>query len=102
MLQKGGGIMKDIVKFQLGEKKYVCISVTSNCGRPFDITDAKYILKKGDEGEASGKCDIKNNSDTETILSALIQPMAKSTYKLEYTYDIPPEKLMKTVRVQVE
>lgn len=103
MLQEGGGIMRDQVTFELGEKKYVCISVTSNCGKPFDITDAKYVLKKGDAVEESGQCEIKKRSDTETILSALIQPMAKNaTYKLEYTYDIPPQKLMKTVRVQVE
>lgn len=95
--------MKDVVTFQLGEKKYVCISVTSPCGRPFDITDAKYVLLKGKETEASGECEIKKNSDTETILSALIQPMAKgASYTLEYTYDIPPEKLMKTVIVRVD
>lgn len=95
--------MKDVVSFRIGEKKYVCISVTSPCGRPFDITDAKYVLKKGSDTETSGKCEIKKNSDTETILSALIQPMAKgASYTLEYTYDIPPEQLIKTVSVRVD
>ena len=94
--------MQETVYFELGEKKYVCISVTSPCGRPFDITSAKYALMKGKETEASGQCEIKKKSDTETILSALIQPMAKSaTYTLEYTYDIPPETLMYNVRVKV-
>ena len=94
--------MQETVYFDLGEKKYVCISVTSPCGRPFDITSAKYILMKGKETEASGECEIKKNSDTETILSALIQPMAKSaTYTLEYTYEIPPEILKKEISVRV-
>lgn len=94
--------MTERVDFELGEKKYVCISVTSPCGRPFDITSAKYILMKGKETEASGECEIKKNSDTETILSALIQPMAKSaTYTLEYTYEIPPEILKKEISVRV-
>lgn len=94
--------MQETVYFELGEKKYVCISVTSPCGRPFDITSAKYALMKGEETEASGQCEIKKKSDTETILSALIQPMAKSaTYTLEYTYEIPPETLMYNVRVKV-
>lgn len=94
--------MQETVYFDLGEKKYVCISVTSTCGRPFDITSAKYVLLKGKETEASGQCEIKKKSDTETILSALIQPMAKSaTYTLEYTYEIPPETLMYNVRVKV-
>lgn len=94
--------MQETVYFDLGEKKYVCISVTSTCGRPFDITSAKYVLLKGKETETSGQCEIKKKSDTETILSALIQPMAKSaTYTLEYTYEIPPETLMHNVRVKV-
>lgn len=94
--------MQETVYFDLGEKKYVCISVTSTCGRPFDITSAKYVLLKGKETETSGQCEIKKKSDTETILSALIQPMAKSaTYTLEYTYEIPPETLMYNVRVKV-
>lgn len=94
--------MQETVYFELGEKKYVCISVTSPCGRPFDVTSAKYVLMKGKETEASGQCEIKKKSDTETILSALIQPMAKNaTYTLEYTYEIPPETLMYNVRVKV-
>lgn len=94
--------MTERVTFELGERKYVCISVTSTCGRPFDITSAKYVLLKGKETEASGQCEIKKKSDTETILSALIQPMAKNaTYTLEYTYEIPPETLMYNVRVKV-
>ena len=94
--------MREQVTFELGEKKYVCISVTSTCGRPFDVTSAKYILMKGKETEASGECEIKKKSDTETILSALIQPMAKgATYKLWFTYDIPPEILKKDVDVRV-
>ena len=94
--------MTEQVTFELGEKKYVCISVTSPCGKPFDVTSAKYALMKGKETEASGQCEIKKKSDTETILSALIQPMAKSaTYTLEYTYAIPPEILMHEIRVKV-
>lgn len=94
--------MAETVYFELGEKKYVCISVHSTCGKPFDVTSAKYILYKGDEKEASGQCEITQKSDTETVLSALIQPMAKNaTYMLEYTYEIPPEILIHEIRVKV-
>ena len=93
--------MKETVSFELGEKKYVCISVKSYCGA-FDVTEAKYTLKKGKEIEESGDCKIEQRSDTETILSALIQPMAKNaTYTLEYTYEIPPEILIHEIRVTV-
>ena len=91
------------VEFDLGEKKYVCISVKSTNGKPFDVTSAKYILRNGNQQEESGECDINQKSDTETILSALIQPQIKgATYFLEYTYTIPPEILKAEVKVQVK
>lgn len=90
------------VTFELGEKKYVCISVKSTCKKPFDVTSAKYILKNGNQKEASGDCEISKRNDQETVLSALIQPMIKgATYTLEYTYEIPPEILIHEVKVTV-
>jgi len=95
--------MTEKAYFELGEKKYVCISVRSTNREPFDVTSAKYILRNGDQTEASGSCEIDRRSDTETILSALIQPMIKgATYTLEYTYEIPPEILKHEVRVLVK
>ena len=94
--------MSDRVNFELGEKKYVCISVQSTNRKPFDVTTAKYILRNGDQIEKSGECEISKRDDQETILSALIQPMIKgATYTLEYTYEIPPEILKHEVRVCV-
>lgn len=94
--------MTERVAFELGERKYVCISVKSTCKKPFDVTSAKYALKKGDDTEESGDCEITRKSDTETVLSALIQPMAKNaTYTLEYIYEIPPEILISEVKIRV-
>lgn len=94
--------MTDKVNFELGEKKYVCISVQSTNRKSFDVTSAKYILRNGDQEEAKGDCVIEKKSDTVTVLSALIQPMIKgATYTLEYTYEIPPEILKHEVRVHV-
>ena len=93
----------DRVVFELGEKKYVCISVQSTCpNRPFDVTSAKYVLRNGDQEENKGDCIIEKKSDSETILSTLIQPMIKGgSYTLEYTYEIPPEILKYEVKVKV-
>ena len=93
----------DRVDFTMGEKKYVCISVKSTCGnRPFDVTSAKYILRNGDQEENTGDCIIEKKTDSETILSALIQPMIKGgSYTLEYTYEIPPEILKYEAKVKV-
>ena len=94
----------ETAEFKMGEKKYVCISVRSTCtNRPFDVTSAKYILRNGDQKEASGECEISKRDDKETILSALIQPMIKgAVYTLEYTYEIPPEILKYEVKVKVK
>lgn len=90
------------VNFELGEKKYVCIKVVSSCKKPFDVTSAKYTLQNGSQVEASGTCEINHKSDTETILSALIQPMIKgAAYVLEFTYEIPPEILKHEIKVCV-
>lgn len=104
MLQKGGALMgyTENAEFKLGEKKYVCISVKSTNKKPFDVTSAKYILKNGDQKEASGECEISKRDDKEAILSALIQPMIKGTiYTLEYTYEIPPEIIKYEVKIKV-
>lgn len=94
--------MSDRVKFELGEKKYVCIGVQSTNRKPFDVVSAKYVLRNGDQEETKGDCIIEQKNDTVTILSALIQPMIKgATYTLEYTYEIPPEILKYEVKVQV-
>ena len=94
--------MTEKVNFELGEKKYVCISVRSTCRKPFDVTSAKYVLRNGDQTEESGECEISKRGDQETILSALIQPQIKgATYTLEFTYEIPPEILKYEVRVKV-
>lgn len=94
--------MTESVEFLLGERKQVCISVVNKCREPFDITSGKWELKKGDETEARGDCEIDRKSDTETRLTALIEPMAKgATYHLIYYYEIPPQILMAKLKVIV-
>ena len=94
--------MLEKVGFELGEKKYVCISVRSTNGKPFDVTSAKYVLRNGDQEENLGTCEIMQKSDTETVLSALIQPMIKGgSYTLEFTYEIRPEILKHELRIYV-
>ena len=92
--------MTEKVKFALGERKYVCIQVRSSCMQPFEICSAKYVLRLGNEIEKSGECEIQKKSDSEVLLSALIQPQVKgAVYALEYTYEIAPEILKYEVKV---
>lgn len=92
----------DRVDFKFGEKKYVCISVTSCSREMFEIASAKYSLRIGSEIEASGICEINQKSDDEVILTAIVQPQRNQTlYRLEITYEIPPEILMHEVMINV-
>lgn len=55
--------MLEKVGFELGEKKYVCISVRSTNGKPFDVTSAKYVLRNGEQEENLGTCEIMQNAE---------------------------------------
>lgn len=91
------------VEFALGEKKYVTIRVQSCGQKAFEVSQAKYILKKGEEIEESGTCMIEQEKEDRVLLSALIQPKAKYTvYTLEFTYEIPPEILKHEIRIGVK
>ena len=91
------------IDFKLGEKKNVSIKVINTLSQVFEVSTAAYILKSGEEVEASGTCEIRNGcSDYEMILSALISPKRnRCTYILRFTYDIFPEKFIYDVQVRV-
>lgn len=94
--------MLESTDFILGEKKQVSIIVKSICEKPFEVTDARYFLKVGDEIESSGECFVEQIQNSKSILSALIQPMRKNAiYDLNYSYTIYPEKLLYTVKIRV-
>ena len=87
------------VEFKLGEKKRVCIRITSTTGQEFEVTSAKYLLLAGED---SGVCEINQKSDNEVILTAIVQPQRNNTiYRLEYTYEIPPEILKCDILISV-
>ncbi len=94
--------MTDRVDMQLGERRRICLCVTSCNKAAFEITSARYALRIGSETDASGECEIEQKSDSEVVLSVVIQPQRKgATYTLDFTYEIPPEILITSVRVRV-
>lgn len=94
--------MIESTDFKVGEKKEVLIKIRSMCRKPMEVTDAKFSLDISGETESSGECEIRQISDVETILSALIQPMRKNAiYDLTYFYTIYPEDLQHLVHVRV-
>lgn len=86
--------MKPNITFNIGEKRYVSIRVKSTSVTPFEVTNASWKLKCGDDIEASGLCVLEEESPTKWILRALVQPMrACASYKLVFEYDISPEHM---------
>lgn len=94
--------MIESTTMELGERRNITIEVRSIADKAFDITNASYTLRSGDEIEASGSCDIIRQNATTIWLSAVIQPMRKcAVYTLEYVYDIAPEKLIYVCQIRV-
>lgn len=94
--------MVESTDFKVGEKKEVLIKIRSMCRKPIEVSKATFSLDIGEETEATGDCEIRQVSDVECILSALIQPMRKNAvYNLTYFYTIYPEELRYNVRVRV-
>lgn len=91
------------VDFKLGEKKNVSISIINSMKNPFEVTNATYVLKSGNEVESSGACEIKQcKNEFSAMLSALIAPKRnKCTYILRFTYDIFPETFIYDVQVRI-
>lgn len=85
-----------------GEKRNIAICVQSTCDQAFDITEASFSLRAGEEVDQSGPCEIKYVNDTNVILTALVEPPRKNcTYSLEFNYKIPPEELIYVCKVRV-
>lgn len=95
--------MIESTTFEFGEAKRVCIKIQSTCDEPFEVTNAKWVLKtKLGEEESAGDCTVEYICPTCSIVSAFIQPMRpKSNYILEYQYDIHPEHLIHQVSIRV-
>lgn len=94
--------MVESTDFKVGEKKEVLIKIRSMCRKPMEVTNARFSLDVSGETESQGDCDIRQISDVECVLSALIQPMRKNAiYDLTYFYTIYPEEIQHLVHVRV-
>ena len=87
------------VKFELGERKHVRLTVSSCKGDDFEITSASYELRRQytDEVEDSGTCVI-----AEHVMDMMIAPQTAGKYWLHITYHIADETLIDVVEVIVD
>lgn len=102
IVSRGGNSVMDAANIIFGEKRNISIMVKSLEKKEFDIEKATYILRRGDEIEASGDCSEFTSNFKEHVLTALIEPKAKSSnYILEFHYTINPEELCYPVSLRV-
>lgn len=98
----GGYVLSETLVLHFGEKKQARILVESASKSPFEITNAKFELRHGNEIEVSGDCTVTKISDHSYTINALISPMIKCTvYDLVLKYTIYPENLIYPCRVRV-
>lgn len=94
--------MVESTTFEVGERRYVSIAVSSTDKRFFEIQSAYFTLMCGDDVEAEGECEIEQLRSSSVKVSALIQPMRKNmTYRLVFKYTIDPEEYLYMCKVRV-
>ena len=101
IVTKGGSVVQSVT-FDFGETKRVSLFVRSLDRRPFEVDSATWSLMSGDEEESNGTCEIDEIRPTESIVSALINPMRpNSLYTLKITYSISEETFIEYIKVRV-
>lgn len=94
--------MVESVNMHIGEKRKIAIGVKSTCHKAFEITDASFELRAGDEVELSGECEVEMIRPDEMAVSAFIHPQrAAALYDLVYKYRIEPEDYIYLVHVRM-
>lgn len=86
----------------VGETKKIRVLIENTHDKGFEVSEAHWELKSGEEVESSGFCEIQELCHSKTILSALITPMRKNAvYSLEFNYTIDPEVLIYVCEIRV-
>lgn len=84
------------VNFSVGEQRHVKLLIHATDGAPFTIRNASWELGYGDVTESRGDCEIDDH-----VVDAFIAPEKRTTYTLQFEYEIASEKLIKRIEVAV-
>ena len=89
-----------MVRFILGENKYVKMAVRSLKNEQFTISEATYKFLKYGVLEDSGQCEISNENGINFLLVKL-NPLSEAGYILEITYKVASETLKEKIEIAV-
>lgn len=85
------------IHFYVGESRIVRLRIHARDNAPFTIREATWELKGSYETEAQGECEIEGD-----VISAMIEPQKRVTYRLYFTYKVAGEVLMECIEVVAE
>lgn len=85
--------------FELGERRRVTLKVWINGATDFLLEKPTWELKTG-AVEASGTCESEKDGGA-WLLTAEVQPKARRTYQLQFTFSIATEIFKKTIQINV-
>ena len=87
------------VSYRFGEAKSVRLAVCGTNREPFEVTNAHWMLKNGDEIESEGECSLEApRSDRWILDTGPIRPMRPDNYYvLEFSYDVVDDHLIHAV-----
>lgn len=89
-----------MVKFVLGENKYIKLLVKSRNKKPFIVSLATWELFRNKELESSGGCDI-TQEDTFNYIRTKISPEYRGNYVLIISYHVADEILKERILIEV-
>lgn len=90
-----------MIEFILGEDKHIEFTVHSKEQKEVIVESATYELRRLENIEASGDCELIKENEEETVLRVKLSPREKGNYHLEITYYVADETLKHIEKVQV-
>lgn len=94
-----GEFIMESVSYRFGEAKSVRLAVLGTNREAFEVTNAHWMLKNGDEIESEGECSLEApRSDRWILDTGPIRPMRPDNYYvLEFSYDVIDDHLIHAV-----
>jgi hypothetical protein len=88
-------------QFILGERRRVTMEVYLNDKARFVPENCTWELLSGMTAEDSGACETQEQEDGKWWLTCEIQPKARRTYTLQYTFGLGTEIIKRNTEIRV-
>jgi N-acetylneuraminic acid mutarotase len=85
---------------ELGERRRVTLEVWLTDGGTFQPENCKWQLLFGSTAESEGDCDVEQNG-TRWRLTGEVEPKKRTTYRLQYSFQMGTEIVKRTVLIKV-